>query len=173
MYRSSRACSLLISAAPLLLLIACKRQEAPVTYPIGEKVLVGHLSYTVFETQWLTQLGDPSSPRIPQNRYFLVRISIANQGSAELVPPNLAIEDDKGHTYPELSNGEAVPQWTGYLRQIKPASSVQGNLVFDAPPGHYKLKVVNEEGSHAAFIDLPFSFNSEMPGLPGADEIPK
>lgn len=154
-----------VSAA--LLLSGCGEQKFPVrTYPLGEKVMIGHLSYTVFETQWLTELGDPATPRVPQNRFFLVRTSIVNSGSSEVVSPNLTVEDDQGHSYPEVSNGDGVPQWIGYLRQIKPADSAQGNLVFDVPPGHYKLRVMDEDENHAALIDIPLSFNAETPQIP-------
>jgi hypothetical protein len=72
--------------------------------------------------------------------------------------------DDQGRTYDEISNGEGVPQWAGYLRNLKPGASVQGNALFDAPPAHYKLKVSDENGSRTALIDMPLSFGVD--GLP-------
>jgi hypothetical protein len=127
----------------------------------------------VFETQWLTQLGDQANPRVPQSRFFLVRTSIVNGGGSDVVSPNLTVEDDHGHVYPELSNGDGVPQWIGYLRQIKPADSAQGNLVFDAPPAHYKLRVLDEDGNRAALIDIPLSFNAETPEPPTPGALEK
>ena len=56
------------------------------------------------------------------------------------------LEDDNGNTYPELSSGEGVPQYIGYLRSVKPAQSAQGNAIFDAPPRHYKMKIADETG---------------------------
>ena len=83
--------------------------------------------------------------------------------------PNLTIEDDKGKHFEEVSNGEGVPQWVGYLREVKPADIVQGNIVFDAPPAHYKLKLADETGDEIALIDLPLvrrrdARNSTPPG---------
>jgi uncharacterized protein DUF4352 len=164
----------LTAAGAAILFSGCGEQTFPVrTYPMGEKVMIGHLSYTVFETQWLTQLGDQAAPRIPQNRFFLVRASIVNGGGSEVISPNLTVEDDQGHVYQELSNGDGVPQWIGYLRQIKPADSAQGNLVFDAPPGHYKLRVLDEDSNHAALIEIPLTFNAETPELPTPGEVKK
>ena len=169
-----RTALFLTVAGAAMLFSGCGEQTFPVrTYPMGEKVMIGHLTYTVFETQWLTQLGDPSAPRIPQNRFFLVRASIVNSGASEVISPNLTVEDDHGHVYRELSNGDGVPQWIGYLRQIKPADSAQGNLVFDAPPGHYKLRVLDEDSNHAALIDIPLSFNAETPEVPLPSELKK
>lgn len=172
--RSLRSLLLFAAAGVALTLSGCGGQNFPVrTYGMGEKVMLGHLSYTVFETQWLPQLGDQSAPRVPQNRFFLVRASIVNGGSSDVVAPNVAVEDDSGHVYQELSNGDGVPQWIGYLRQIKPADSAQGNLVFDAPPAHYKLRVMDEDSNHSALIDIPLTFNAETPGLPTPGEIKK
>src|SRR5207248_2565946 len=140
---------LLLSAAGLLMNGCSEPAPRPVsTYLMGEKVQLGHLSYTVFETQWLTHLGsDGPTARVPQNRFFLIRLSAVNTGSNEASVPNVTIADDHGHVYDEVSNGEGVPQWAGYLRTAKPADSVQGNIVFDAPPGHYKLKLLDETGA--------------------------
>jgi hypothetical protein len=149
-----------------LLLTACSddKPNFPVrTYPLGEKAQVGHLIYTVFETQWLTQIHQEPLPRIPESRFFLVRISAVNSGSDDAIVPTTTIENDHGKTYAELSNGEGVPQWTGYLRHVKPGDSVQGNIVFDAPPGHYKLHLSDETGDRLALVDIPLSFGAETP----------
>lgn len=152
----------------VLFLNACGSQSAqPIrTYQMGDKVPVGHIIYTAFETQWLTQIPQEPSPRIPQNRFFLVRISAVNGGAGDLIVPNVTIQDDHGKTYEELSNGDGVPQWVGFLRQAHPADSVQGNVVFDAPPAHYKMRVTDENSELAALIDIPLSFSAESPTLP-------
>jgi hypothetical protein len=154
-------------AAVTCLLTGCK-PTAPkvVTYEMGNRVSVGHLVYTVFETQWLTQLGSGADVRIPEHRFFLVRLSAVNGGSEQMAIPNLTIEDDQGNSYDELPNGEGVSQWIGYLRQAKPAESLDGQIVFDAPPRHYKLRVFDETGDHAALIDIPLNFNAESPEGP-------
>jgi hypothetical protein len=157
----------ILLAILIVALAACSSEQtqSPVLqYGMGEKVPVGRLTYTVFETQWATHFGEGVSARVPQNRFFLVRLSAVNGGSAEAPVPNFTIEDDSGHTYSELSDGDGVPQWAGYLRNVKPADFIQGNVVFDAPPGHYKLRATDNH-NHAALIDIPLTFGAETPDI--------
>jgi hypothetical protein len=142
------------------------KTPAAMTYPRGDRVPVGHLTYKVFETQWLTQIGQGADARIPQHRFFLVRLSAVNGFGTDVTVPTFSIEDDRGNTYPELSSGEGVPQYIGFLRSVKPAESVQGNTLFDAPPAHYKLKVSDETGEKTAYIDIPLEFISETTDIP-------
>jgi hypothetical protein len=150
-----------------LVLPGCSPAPSKVrTYPMGQKVEAGHLIYTVFETQWLTQIGQGPSARLPQHRFFVVRMSAVNSGGTEAAVPALVLEDEKGNSYPEISNGEGLPQWIGYLRQVKPAESAQGNALFDAPPGNYRLRVSDENMDGSAFIEIPLSFSAESPEVP-------
>jgi hypothetical protein len=158
-----------------LLLTSCSADPSKTqirTYQLGERVQLGPFIYTVFETQWLTQLGEGASARLPQHRFFLVRVSITNAGSTDGFTPPASLVDAKGTTFPELTNGEGVPDWIGSLRQIKPANSAQGNLVFDAPPAQYKLRVADENEQHVGLVDIPLAFETPMapPGAGGIGE---
>ena len=53
----------------------------------------------------------------------------------------------------------------GYLRNVKPADSVQGNALFDAPPAHYKLSSRTRTASKFALIDIPLTFGAERPNV--------
>ncbi len=142
------------------------------TYNLGEKVELGHIIYQVYETQWLTHMGgEGPDARVPQNRFFLVRFSAVNSGGGDLIVPTMTITDDAGATYHELSEGTGVPNWAGYLRSVKPAEDVKGNMIFDAPPQHYKLKIADESGDRTALIDIPLNFSSETPevAIPGSN----
>ncbi len=142
-------------------------QPYPVhTYQMGERIVLGHIVYKVFETQWLTQIGQGPDARIPQHRFFLVRLSAVNSAGVNITVPNFSVVDDNGNTYPEQSNGEGVPQYIGFLRNVQPAESNDGNALFDAPPRHYKLKIFDETGDKTAFVDIPLSFASETPEIP-------
>jgi hypothetical protein len=156
-----------VVAAALLSSCGDSGEKYPVrTYPMGEKVTLGHIVYEVFETQWLTHIGQGPDARVPQNRFFLVRMNVVNGFGTDVIVPSLTLEDDNGKTYPELSSGEGVPQYIGYLRSVKPAESAQGNALFDAPPGHYKMKLADETGEKIAYVDIPLSFVSETPDVP-------
>jgi hypothetical protein len=161
--------SLLLALAGVsALAVSCSstRPNPVRTFPMGDRVTLGHLIYTVFETQWLTQIGEGAAARIPQQRFFLLRMSITNSGADEVLAPNLALVDDSGQSYAELNNGEGVPKWIGYLRPIKPAESAQGDLLFDVPPKHYKLRISDESEQIVALVDIPLSFGAETPEVP-------
>jgi len=158
-------------AAATLLLSSCGSTDKayPVrTYPMGERIQLGHIVYSVFETQWLTQIGEGADTRVPQHRFFLVRMSAVNGSGGDLIVPSLSIVDDNGNSYPELNEGEGVPQWAGYLHSVKPAESAQGNVLFDAPPRHYKMKIADETGERVALVDIPLNFGAESPDIPTA-----
>ncbi len=139
------------------------------TYAMGERIQLGSLIYNVFESRWLTQLGDGPAARVPENRFFLVRVSITNSGPKEVIVPILSVTDDGGNAFTELSNGDQVPQWIGYLRSIKPAESLQGNVVFDCSPRRYKIKLGDEGEQRAALVDIPLTFTAETPEIPVPD----
>jgi hypothetical protein len=135
-------------------------------YELGNRVEAGHIIYTVYETQWLPQLGRGDAARVPKGRFFLIRLSAVNSGSEEILVPNMTIKDDEGNTLEELDNGEGVAQWLGYLRKVRPADSISGNVVFDAEPKHYQLRVTDENGEKPAIIDIPLNFSAETPQTP-------
>src|ERR1039458_1646127 len=168
--RLSRTVRILAAFVAALVLSSCGDsfdKTFPVrTYNMGERIQLGHIVYIVFETQWLTHMGDGADARIPESRFFLVRMSATNGAGEDLRVPNFTLLGDSGATFPELSNGDGVPQWIGYLRSVKPADAAQGNALFDAPAGHYKLKVTDETGEKTALIDIPLSFGAETPDIP-------
>lgn len=133
---------------------------------MGEKVQLGNLVYTVFESRWLTQLGEGPAARVPENRFFLVRVSVTNNGSGEAIVPVMSVTDESGAAYTELSNGDQVPDWMGLLRSVKPSESLQGNVVFDCSPRRYSLRLSDEGEQQAALVDIPLTFTAETPEIP-------
>jgi hypothetical protein len=155
-----------ITAALLLASCGNEGKAYPVrTYNMGERVQLGHIVYQVFETQWMTHLGEGTDARVPQQRFFLVRLSAVNGAGGEIAVPGFTVEDDSGKSYQEISDGTGVPQWIGYLRNVKPAESAQGNVLFDAPPRHYKMKITDEDGERTAYVDIPLNFGAETPEI--------
>jgi hypothetical protein len=174
-----RVILLLAAAAAALSLTACaEATHEPVrTYNMGDRVDLGHIVYVVFETQWLTHIGEGPDAKIPQNRFFLVRMSASNRQRTEVLLPKVSLEDDSGHSYPELSADVGAPHWIGVLRTVMSNDSTQGNIVFDVPPSHYKLKVRDDTGDQIAYIDIPLSFGGEttdvpIPGIPRLPSMP-
>jgi len=140
---------------------------------MGDRVELGRLVYTVFETRWVSQLGEGPTARVPQHRFFLVRMNVGNTAAAQAIVPNMTIEDDQGNSYPEVRDGEGVPQWIGFLRPVTTLDAASGNVLFDVPPAHYKLRVTDEDSQRAALVDIPLSFRSDAPDLPTPDAGPK
>jgi len=157
-------------AAVVSLLASCAQdQTAPLlthVYALGERVNIGHVVYQVFETRWKPVLGEPPDQRVPQNRFFILRFSATNSGADNEFIPNMSLEDAAGNSYPELRDGTKVPLWVGYLRQVAPADSVQGTVVFDVVPKRYKLRLWDEDHANSALVELPLQFDDENKGIP-------
>ena len=133
---------------------------------MGERVTAGPLVYNVFDDQWKTQFGQGADARIPKDRFFLVHLSVVNGGAADVMVPTMNLVDDSGQAYGELSDGDGVPEWIGYLRRVQPAGTLQGNVVFDVPPKHYHLRLSEESGNATREVDLPLNFTPDKPDVP-------
>lgn len=142
------------------------------TYRMGDPVEIGGLVYHVYESNWHTHLGEGAEARVPGERFLLVRVSVANKGTEEIVVPEMTIAEDGGQPRREVPAGEQVPQWMGLVRTLKPGASMQGNILFDCAPRKYKLRLTDETEQRVALVDLPLAFGSEQPELP-APELPK
>jgi len=139
------------------------------TYPLGEKVNLGHLTYLGIETQWFPVFGEGPSTRAPQNRFLVVRVSITNGGTSDAAVPNFIVEDNSGHRFAELTDGSGVQDWIGALRTLAPADTLVGNAVFDVPTGHYTLHILDEDSQHEALLDLPLNFQHGPLDSPSLD----
>ncbi len=170
MFSSGR---ILACLALLLCAAGCSTPSHSVnTYRMGDTVQLGKLVYNVYESRWLTHLGEGTAARIPRDRFFLVRMSISNAGSEEILVPAVTATDESGHTCRELENGESVPEWLGLLRPVRPGESLQGIVVFDCAPRNYKLRLADESEQRTALVDIPLTFGAEIPELP-APEFPE
>jgi hypothetical protein len=157
---------ILASVCLFTLLANSCSQSAPerktAIFEAGDKAHVGNLTYSVVDTRILPRLGSEASPRLPRNRFYIVQISVLNSGNADEAIPGMTLIDDAGKKYDELPDGSGVPQWLGVVRRV-PANQVeQGNMVFDAPASHYKLKLTDETDASDVFVDLPLSFAHEQ-----------
>jgi hypothetical protein len=150
-------------AIPALCLFAagCSSQGSPGStkvYQMGERVQAGPLIYNVLDTEWLDQIGDGASARLPRNRFLAVRLSVTNSGAVTSGVPPIAAIDFRGESHDELSDAAGLPEWLGYIRRVQPADTLLGRVVFDLPPAAYQLKLSNDaEPENAIFqmVDLP------------------
>lgn len=137
---------LLLIVIPLLALSGCKKaaDRELAIYRMGDRVQVGSLIYNVLEADWKSQIGDGPSARLPKNRFLILRVTVTNSGGRQASIPSFTIEDDRGRTFGEETNGEGVTQWLGIIRRVDPAQTEDGRIMFDAPPANYKLRVSDE-----------------------------
>ena len=168
--------SALIVVAFVLTFPACRKTVAPERVgAIGTPMAVGPLSYTALETEWRDSLESAQGQRTPKTRFLLVNVTVLNASSEQKAVPLLQLVDSKGGVYPEIAEGEGVPDWMGYLRLLPARESHSGRLLFDVPQGAYKLRVSSggdPEGEQTALIDLPLQLNSEVPRASGAPGFP-
>jgi hypothetical protein len=133
-----------------------------VTFTAGDKASVEQLTYSIVDTQILPRLGDDASPRTPQHRFYLVNFSVSNAGNSDLAIPGMTLVDDSGKAYEELPDGTGVQHWLGVTRRVQSNQTEQGSVIFDAPAGHYKLKLTDDTDANDVFIDIPLSFAHEQ-----------
>lgn len=131
-------------------------------YQSGEKAEFKKLTYSIVDAQIFTRLGDDASPRIPQNRFYVVQLSVSNGGNQATSIPALTLVDDNGKTYPELADGAGIPRWLGVIRNVDPAQTEAGQIIFDAPSAHYRLRLTDETDEDDVFVDMPLNFLHEQ-----------
>ena len=155
---------------PLLLipfvfaLAACSTTHVRPTkmYQAGEKAEHNKLAYSIVDAQIFTRLGDEANARVPQNRFYIVQISVSNSGNQTSPIAPLTLVDDTGKVYPELADGTNVPRWLGVVRSVDPAQTEAGFVIFDAPSAHYKLRLTDETDEEDVFVDMPLNFLHEQ-----------
>lgn len=157
----------LLAAVPLAALagVACQANKTPtITHRMGEKVAVGKLMYSVLNADWKTHLGEGSNNRVPEKRFLVIEMSIANAGMDEVSVPLFLLHDSNGKTYRELENGDGVDNWMGLLRILRPTQSLNGRIVFDLPMTNYKLQVTDggpPDEEQTSFIDIPLQMEAD------------
>jgi hypothetical protein len=82
--------------------------------------------------------------------------------------PSMALIDDGGQQYAELSDGTGVQHWLGVVRKVGAGQTEQGYVAFDAPTAHYKLKLSEEGSDSEVYADIPLSFVHERMTDPAA-----
>jgi len=159
-------------------LAACKKQTSEqINYSMGERITAGPMVYNVVQTVWRTQLGDIFKVRVPDHRYLLIMLSATNSGGKGVSVPFFILEGPNREEYHEIENGAGVDNWFGLLRDIGPAGTKQGNVVFDAPLTSFRLRLTDggEPGTEKyVWVEIPLRMDTDssastpLPG-PGAE----
>ena len=167
-------CLLTLALVAGLTLMGCKKQSSEqINFQMGERVIATPMTYNVIQTAWRAQLGDMFKLRVPERRFLLITLSATNGGGHPMSVPFFTLEGPNGQEYKELENGNGVDNWFGLLREIAPAETKQGNLVFDVPLGAYRLRLTDggEPGTEKfVWVEIPLRMDTDstvnMP-LPG------
>ena len=151
----------------VLCLSGCSSDTAPAkteqvrVVPAGDKAAAGHLTYNVVDSQILPQLGDEANPRVPHDRFVMVQIAVTNSSNVDNPIPGIELIGDSGKVFDEVTDGTGVTNWLGIVRHVGPGQTERGEVVFDAPAAHYKLKFSDEAGDNEIMADLPLSYSHE------------
>lgn len=143
----------------LSLLSSCgKHADSVRTFRMGEKVEVGSLVYTVVSADWRPELGDGNNAK---DRFLVIQLSVTNGGGSPMASPLTHLIDAQGKEYGELQEVRNFSQWMGLIRNVSPASTESGAIVFDVPLAIYKLKVSdgNVENEKSAQVEIPLELN--------------
>ncbi len=153
-------------ALAVSLLAGCRNVAASRTeFQMGDKVPAGPLTYTVVEKVWRSQLGENFQVRMPENRFLLITMAVANGGGGEVSVPFLQLESPDGKVYKELESGEDVDNWFGILRTLGPQQTQQGRILFDVPLGAYRLRLSDGDSvsAHFTYVQIPLQIDDEPP----------
>ena len=155
----------------LLSVFSCsetKKESSAKPWQMGEKVPLGPFTYSVIESEWKTELMTSKGRMDPKQRFLILKLTVGNGAAERKALSFLQIRNDKGEEFSEVQDLEGMAGWMGILRDIPPAGSDTGIIVFDAPLGHYRL-VLNDGGvageERTSLVDLPLNM------LPGQDEV--
>ncbi len=131
------------------------------TVPAGEKAGIGHLTYSVVDSQILTKLGDDMTPRVPHDRFLILQLAVTNSSNVDNPIPAVELVGDSGTVYNELPDGTGVNNWMGIVRHVGPGQTERGAVVFDAPAAHYRLRFSDEAANLQIMSDFPLSYAHE------------
>ena len=79
----------------LIALTGCGEKAAVISsFPMGQKVQVGKIVYSVLEAEWRTDV--PGGKQPPKNRVLQIHLSVTNSGAEEISVPMLRLHDAAG-----------------------------------------------------------------------------
>lgn len=161
----------LVSLAAAALAVSfggCGGKKVPPA-PLGAKVQVGPLVYTVHEVDWLDELPGDTTTRVPQRKFAVARIQVQNVGSREVSVPLLNMISAQGQSYLENEDGKGVEEWWGVLRTVNPGETVTRKILFDVVPGDYSLQLTDggdPDSETTRLVHVPFRMRESNPVAP-------
>jgi hypothetical protein len=98
-------------------------------------------------------------------------LTIVNSGAEKLSVPVFKLTDQSGRIYNESMEGRDVASWLGMIRNLKPADTLDGNVIFDVEPASYNLELDDgSESGDVLLVELPLQFDSQKPTMPDSKD---
>lgn len=162
LFRSSFLGGLLVAALHFVM-TGCGAGAGPepseAEFEMGSAVTVGSLTYTIIDQRWQDSLNGPDGARLPKHRFLSLSLSVSNGANEEAGIPLLTLVGSDGKEYQEEARGDGLTDWLGFIRLIGPVQTDHGRILFDVPPGAYKLRVSSggePENEKTALVNIPF-----------------
>ena len=131
-------------------------ESVGVSYGIGDTVTVGYWTYVCRGGRWTPAILTYGEQFQRADSAFLIIYLNAknNDNSASTLPP-VHLVDDQGREFDESSESIYLQSSFGLLKKLNPGVQSNGTLLFDAPAGHYRLKLSGGfESGRYALVDL-------------------
>ena len=141
-------------ALTLLVLLIGGCAVGPRRVALGEDAKVGVFTYRVLAVQWQDQIGRGERAAAPDTRFYVVYLTVTNNGAEPLPFPRARLVDAAGREYEESPKARQRGIGLGSLQAMSRGFTINGSLVFDVPPGAYTL-VLSGGNSGEALIPLP------------------
>jgi len=147
--RPGRAWTLALVA---LLIAGCA--VGPRRGALGEDAKVGVFTYRVLAVQWQDQIGRGEWAAAPNARFYVIYLTVTNNGAEPLPFPRARLVDAAGREYEESPKARQRGIGLGSLQAMSPGFTINGSLVFDVPPGAYTL-ILSDGNKGEAIFALP------------------
>ncbi len=150
------------------MLTACGEKAAPVKYArMGEAIVLGDVEHAVLVADWRGSIGEGPSARVPENQFLVLRIALSNEADRPAEMASLRLIADDGTEYEELADGSGLADWLGLVRTLSAKESRNGDVLFDAPRGVYKLKLAEHSADgdeiNVAMVEIPVRVDQVLP----------
>ena len=142
------------SALTLLALLIAGCAAGPRRVALGEDAKVGGFTYRVLAVQWQDQIGRGERAAAPDARFYVVYLTVTNNGGKPLPFPRARLVDAAGREYEESPKARQRGIGLGSLQAMSPGFTINGSLVFDVPPGAYIL-ILSDGNKGEVSITLP------------------
>jgi hypothetical protein len=126
-------------------------------HAMGQRVVLGPLTFNVLETKWEPSLGSMPDIRMPQRQFLLVRLSVTNGGGERRGFPNLTLMNPQGERFREEVDLRNVTDPMGLIRVLGSTETVFGWLLYDVPQNDYVLELTDGslENEKTALVEIP------------------